>query len=48
VVMNRSRGYYRFRSVVRWIFWSSIVLLTELLLLLFVNVVRSLYGLEVG
>ena len=46
--MSRSRGYYRFRSVVRWVFWSGVVLFVEFLLLLLVNVVRSLYGLEVG
>lgn len=33
--MNRSKGYYRFRSVVRWVFWLSVLFFAEQLFVRF-------------
>ena len=46
--MNRSKGYYRFRSVVRWIFWSSVVVLLEWLFIQSVVWYWSVTGLGVS
>ena len=46
--MSRSRGYYRFRSVVRWVFWLSVLFLLEWLFVQSLYFYWSVSGLEVS
>ena len=44
--MSRSRGYYRFRSIVRWVFWLGLLMVSEFLFIRFLDAFWRFYGLE--